>query len=94
MVFLEETGSDEQTRARVVKSWRIGQNRSNPVILRGERDLFWTTDEDEARMLVGGGTARIVAYSSLTIRGLRQRLFPRSSERGPIEAHVSIPYPK
>src|SRR2546421_385142 len=46
---------------------------------------------DEVRMLAGGGIARHVGCSSLTIRGFRRRLFPRSSERGPIEARLRLP---
>src|SRR5579885_2636221 len=42
--------------------------------------------ENQTRTLTGDGIARNTSRSYLTIRGLHRQPFPRSSERGPIEA--------
>lgn len=47
--------------------------------------------KEEERLIASDGIARVVSCSSLTIKGFRQRLFPRSAERGPIEAAMWTP---
>ena len=44
---------------------------------------------EQSNGLAGGGTARSVDRSSLTTMDLVTKLFPRSFDRGPIEAGLS-----